>query len=117
MMEFFLTGGLVDESDWQFIEMERFSIKLQSANPTIAEMVEEARKSDPDKKSVERYGEFYTLEHYKAGRLENKKKYSKEFFASRERLDETKTALDYNLKSGDVLLLGIDQKRRSESQK
>ncbi len=78
-----------------FIETVRFTIKLGGSNPTIKEMLDEIRKVYTNKADVKEYGEFYIL-------LE---------FPTWKELDEKKTAADYNLKSGDKLMLSFDYER------
>ncbi len=92
-MEFIIVRGISGGGD--YIEKERFTIKLTGANPKLTEMLDEVRKVYTDKEDVKEYGEFYYLEDFKTGK----------------RMDEKKTAADYNLKSGDKLILTFDYAR------
>lgn len=93
-VEFTITRGVIF-SDNTYREDYNFKIKLPSANPTIAEMVEEVRKNNPLKKQVEQYGKYYYLN----------------LFDSKEKLDPQKRASDYNLKNGDKLILSFDTRK------
>ncbi len=87
-MRLIITWG-AKYGDGRYVEQSRFKITVKSPNPTIKEILEEIRRANPDRESVKLYGKWYYLKDP----------------ITEKQLDETKTAADYNLKSGSVLRL------------
>lgn len=85
-----LSGTLL--GDGTYVEHHRFSVRVKGPNPSIKELLAEVKRKDPDRNSVELYGDYYYLEIPGSGT----------------RLVETKTVADYKLKSGASLRIFSD---------
>jgi hypothetical protein len=85
-MSFIITIGYADPKGYH--ESSRHSIKVNSSNPQIAEILEEAKRI-PLPWGMSDHKDYLFLERAK----------------DNEELDPSKTARDYNLESGEVLRL------------